>query len=195
MIEASPAEDAKDPGDDELVDRARAGDREAFGVLVGRYDRLVYRIVAPAGAGREDSLDLTQTVFFKAWNALAGFRAESSFKTWLLRIAHHEASNRARSASRRGEETELDAESPVQAARLATQPEQERTLLERERKGSLARAVRALHGRYRTALLLRYRDGLAIREIADVLDVSETMTKNLLFRGVRHLRRALAESA
>lgn len=187
-----------EPSDEELVERARGSDRAAFEALVARYDRLVFRVVAGAGSGlgREDALDLTQTVFLKAWRALAGFRAESSFKTWLLRIAHHEALNRARAARRRPEGPALDdlaTDAGALDARLSTPAEQESALLERERSGRLARALGALHGRYRTAIVLRYRDGLAIREIADVLDVSETMTKNLLFRGVRQLRRAVAE--
>ena len=185
-----------EPSDDELVGRTKGGDRAAFEALVARYDRLVYRVVAGTGAGREDALDLTQTVFLKAWRALPGFRAESTFKTWLLRIAHHEALNRARSRSRNPEPRSLSAmdDDPERLERsLATPPEQESALLARERSGRLARALQALHGRYRTAIVLRYRDGLPIREIADVLDVSETMTKNLLFRGVRQLRRAVAE--
>ena len=179
------------PSDDDLVAAARRGEPEAFEALMRRYERLVFRVVAGFGADRDDALDLCQTVFLKAFRALATFRAESTFKTWLLRIAHHEGLNRARAARRRPATTELDADAPE----LAAPAEQESALLERERSGRLAHAVRALHGRYRTAIVLRYSDGLAIREIADVLDVSETMTKNLLFRGVRQLRRALAEGA
>ena len=178
-----------DPSDEELVEKVRGGDRGAFETLLGRYDRLVFRVVRGFGGGREDALDVTQTVFLKAWSALPAFRAESTFKTWLLRIAHHEALNRARGASRRPATAELDPEAPD----LATAPEQESGLLARERTGCIQRALAALHGRYRTAILLRYRDGLPIREIAGVLEVSETMTKNLLFRGVRQLRRALVD--
>jgi RNA polymerase sigma-70 factor (ECF subfamily) len=180
-----------EPNDEELVERARDGDRDAFETLIRRYDRLVFRVVAGFGGDREDTLDLTQTVFLKAWSALGGFRQDASFKTWLLRIAHHEALNRIRTAGRRPLSTELDPESPA----FASAPEQESDLLARERSGCLKRALAALHGRYRTAILLRYRDGLPIREIAGVLEVSETMTKNLLFRGVRQLRRALAEAS
>jgi RNA polymerase sigma-70 factor (ECF subfamily) len=184
-------ESTVEPSDEELVERVRGGDRDAFETLVGRHDRLVFRVVAGFGGSREDALDLTQTVFLKAWSALASFRAEASFKTWLLRIAHHEALNRLRAGGRRPATSELDPEAPA----LAAPPEQESALLARERAGCLRRAIAALHGRYRTAILLRYRDGLPIREIAGVLEVSETMTKNLLFRGVRQLRRALAEAS
>jgi RNA polymerase sigma-70 factor (ECF subfamily) len=185
----SPESDVE-PSDEALVERARGGDRAAFELLLERYDRLVFRVVAGFGGGREEALDLTQTVFLKAWNALAGFRADAGFKTWLLRIAHHEALNRVRTASRRPAMAELDPDAPE----LAAAPAQESELLARERAGCVRRALALLHGRYRSAILLRYRDGLPIREIAGILDVSETMTKNLLFRGVRQLRRALAEA-
>lgn len=179
-----------EPSDEELVEQVRRGERAAFEQLLRRYDRLVFRVVAGFGRDREDALDLCQAVFLKAWRALPGFRGESSFKTWLMRIAHHEGLNRQRSTERRPELPELDPDAPE----LATGAVQETTLLAREQSRRLGRAVAALHGRYRTAIELRYREGLAIREIAQVLDVSETMTKNLLFRGVRQLRRTLAQA-
>lgn len=174
--------------DDELIAVARQGEPEAFDHLMRRYERLVYRVVAGAVGEREDALDLTQAVFLKAFRSVDTFRGESSFKTWLLRIAYHEAANHQRSATRRGVAVELEAG----AGELTAPPEQEEALLRREGRGRLEQALAALHCRYRTAILLRYQDGLAIRDIAAVLSVSETMTKNLLFRGVRQLRRAVA---
>jgi RNA polymerase sigma-70 factor (ECF subfamily) len=180
-----------DRSDEELIEAARRGEAEAFETLMRRHERLVYRVVFGFGRNREDALDLCQAVFLKAFRALASFRSESTFRTWLLRIAHHEGLNRARSERRRGETTELDPDSPA----LSAPAVQETGLLAREQSGRISRALGALHGRYRTAIVLRYRDGMPIREIADVLDVSETMTKNLLFRGVRQLRRAVVEGA
>ena len=180
------------PSDDELVAAARRGENAAFDALMRRHERLVYEVVAAFGRGphrREDALDLCQTVFLKAFRSLAAFRGESSFRTWLLRIAHHEGLNRERAHGRRPPGVELDETEPA----LAAAAEQETSLLERERSGHLARALAGLSGRYRTAIVLRYRDGLAIREIAEVLAVSENLTKNILFRGVRQLRRALVE--
>ncbi|MCM2270465.1 MAG: RNA polymerase sigma factor [Thermoanaerobaculia bacterium] len=179
-----------EPSDDELVAAARGGDGEAFDLLMRRYERLVYRVASGFVPGREAALDLTQGAFLKAFRSLDGFRGEASFKTWLLRIAYHEGINEskrtARHAARDGALDEA-AEAPVPA-------EQEERLLAGERRGALARALGALHHRYRAAVLLRYREGLSIRDIAAALDCSETMTKNLLFRGVRQLRRALVEA-
>jgi RNA polymerase sigma-70 factor (ECF subfamily) len=178
-----------EPGDDELVAAARAGDGEAFDLLMRRYERLVYRVASGFAPGREGALDLVQATFLKAFRSLDRFRGEASFKTWLLRIAYHEGINESKRAGRReARESDLDlaAEPPAAA-------DQETRLLAGERRGALARAIETLHHRYRAAVLLRYREGLAIRDIAAALDCSETMTKNLLFRGVRQLRRELVE--
>jgi len=177
--------------DGELVERARAGEDSAFEELMRRYERLVYRIVDGFARDREEALDLTQAVFLKAFRGLGGFRGEAGFKTWLLRIAHREGLNWSRAAGRRPGGVEIDGE----AAALARPAEQEERLLERERRGALGRALAGLHGRYRTAIRLRYLDRMSIREIASVLDTSEAMTKNLLFRGVRSLRRAVEEAS
>ena len=176
--------------DDELVAAARSGEGEAFDELMRRYERLVYKLVFGFAGERDEALDLVQAVFLKAFRSLAAFRGEASFKTWLLRIAYHEGINESKRAGRRGVAVAVDAESPA----FAAAPSQEDDLLAAERRGVLARALDALHHRHRAAVVLRYREGLPIRDIAAVLDCSEAMTKNLLFRGVRNLRRAVAEA-
>jgi RNA polymerase sigma-70 factor (ECF subfamily) len=176
--------------DDELVAAARAGDGEAFDELMRRHERLVYRVLHGFAPQREAALDLTQAVFLKAFRALDRFRGAASFRTWLLRIAYHEGINETVRAGRRGATVEIEPESPE----LAAPAEQEERLLADERRGIVARALGTLHHRHRAAVLLRYREGLGIRDIAAVLDTSEAMAKNLLFRGVEKLRRAVVET-
>jgi len=176
--------------DGELVAAAQRGEGDAFDELMRRYERLVYKVAHGFAPERQAALDLTQAVFLKAFRSLDRFRGEASFKTWLLRIAYHEGINESKRAGRRATE-ELDDAHP----QLAAPPPQEDGLLAAERRGALSRALGALHHRYRAAVVLRYREGLAIRDIATVLDCSETMTKNLLHRGVRQLRRAVAEGS
>jgi len=174
--------------DAELVAGARAGEGAAYDVLMRRYERLVFRLSLSFTAERDDALDLTQTVFLKAYRALAGFRGEASFKTWLLAIAYRELASAGRRSASAPLEEAIDAESP----RFATAPVQEAALLAGDRHRALGRAIAALQARYRTAILLRYQHGLTIREIAAVLECSENLTKNILFRGVRRLRSTLA---
>ena len=151
-----------------------------------RYERLVFTVVFRFCRDGEAALDLTQAVFLKAWRGLEGFRGEASLKTWLVRIATREGLNARRRRS------PLDAAEPLEMdAPVALAPVQEVELLERERSGLLRRALDGIHQRYRQAIELRYEHQLSIREISSVLETSETMTKNLLFRGLRNLRRAL----
>ncbi|HSM52137.1 MAG TPA: RNA polymerase sigma factor [Thermoanaerobaculia bacterium] len=177
--------------DEELAAAAAGGDRGAFDALMRRHERLVFRFLWSFAGGREEALDLTQIVFLKAWRALGSFRGEASFRSWLLRIAHHEGLNRVRGAGRRGTAVAVEEEGEAFAAPAG----QEEELLERERRGRLRRALAGLHERYRQPIELRYFHRLPIREIAGVLGTSEAMTKNLLFRGLRHLRRAVEEAA
>jgi RNA polymerase sigma-70 factor, ECF subfamily len=179
-----------DATDEELVREVLRGDRRAFDLWMQRYERLVYRIVQNFCGNREDALDLTQTVFLKAYRGLSGFRADASSKTWLLRIAHNEGVEWSRLAGRRPASADTAA-----IQELAEPPTQESAVLALERRRQLALGLNSLAARPRTALILRYLHRRPIREIAGVLNVSETRTKNILFRGVRSLRKAVAEGA
>ena len=180
----------RERSDAELVEAARGGELEAFDELMRRHQRLVYRVVFRFAGDADGALDLTQSAFLKAYRGLAGYRAEASFKSWVLKIAVREGLNWSRSARRARLEPELEADDE----RLARPAEQEDALVERERTGELRRALERLSARVRTALVLRYRDRCSIREIAAALDTSEAMTKNLLFRGVRQLRRTVGQA-
>jgi len=174
----------------DLIRRVLAGDHEAFESLMKRYERLVFKVAYSFARDREEALDLTQTVFLKAYRGLDSFRTEADFKTWLLRITYNEGVNWVRKAGREGTREDLESAS----RHLTSAPRQEDRLVEKEQRGSLRRAMESLNERYRTAIILRYHHGMPIREIAGVLQCSETMTKNILFRGVRNLRRAVAEA-
>ncbi len=172
--------------DSALTRAASAGDGDAFDELMRRHERLVFAVAFRFCRDRDTALDLTQTVFLKAWRGLGEFRGDSSLKTWLLRIAYREASD----ARRR--HAPLDLAEPLEPDAGPTQPAlQEEVVLRRERSGRLRRALDAIHHRYRQAIELRYGHQLSIREISAILETSETMTKNLLFRGLERLRRAL----
>lgn len=175
-----------DLDDSALIREAVDGGGAAFDELMRRHERLVFTVAFRFCRDRDAALDLTQVVFLKAWRGLGDFRGEASLKTWLLRIAYREASDarRRRAPLDIAEPLELGAE-PAHAAM------QEEVVLRRERSGRLRRALDAIHHRYRQAIELRYGHELSIREISAILETSETMTKNLLFRGLERLRRAL----
>src|SRR5579875_2832290 len=80
----------------ELVERAKAGDTAAFAQLVRQYDRQIYRTALHITQNREDAEDITQDVFFKAFQKLEQFQGNSKFSTWLVRIAVNESLMRLR---------------------------------------------------------------------------------------------------
>ena len=180
-----------DKPDEVLIQETLDSRMGSFDVLMCRYERLVYKVAYSFGLNRENALDITQTVFLKAFHNLKTFRTDASFKTWLLRITYNEGINWTRSTRNR---PELHDDLESASAALSNEAGQESGLLLRERRRMIRRGLESLNDRYRTALLLRYVHEMPIREIAGVLQCSENLTKNILFRGVRSLKRALAQA-
>ena len=179
-----------EPPDEVLIRETLAGDLGSFDELM-RYDHLVFKIAYSFCGGRESAFDITQTVFLKAFDRLGTFRTESSFKTWLMRITYNEGINWTRSPRNRRDLHE-NIEPTSEAFSLAAG--QESHLLLREQRLMIRRGLDLMNDRYRTAILLRYVHDMTISEIAGVLQCSETMAKNILFRGIRTLKRTLAQT-
>lgn len=171
----------------ELIERILTGAEEEFDELMQRHEALVYRIAYSCTRSPDDALDVAQNVFLKAFQKLSSFRGESSFKSWIGRIAHNESLNWIRKHRR---ETLL-AELPEQAAQGRTT--QERRLALREQRDLLESSLERLNPRYRLTLALRYFEGLSLREIAETQDCSIGMVKITIFRSLRQLRAAFAE--
>ena len=180
-----------DQSDEILIQETLDGSLSAFDKLMVRYQQLVFKVAYSFGGNRDNALDISQTVFFKVWEKLHTFRSESSFKSWLLRIAYNEGINWTQSPrNRRDLHEQLDDSADYHASEAA----QESKLLQIEQRRILDRGLSSLNNRYRTAILLRYSHEMSIREIAGVLQCSETMTKNILFRSIRNLKKALVQA-
>ena len=176
--------------DEELVAAFQAGDASAFDTLVGRWERkiqgAIYRVV---GAG-EDSRDLCQEVFLKAYRALGTFKQEARFSSWLYQIALNACRDRLR--RRRGrtqvslEDLANGAQEPLQSGPSALD------LVEAQ---DLARAVQAamaaLPLEQREVITLKEYQGLTFVEIAEALDVPVSTVKTRLYRGLGQLRQHL----
>src|SRR5690606_27549433 len=85
-----------EPADSVWVARSQQGDRDAFGMLVRRYQDGVYRFILRMVGSRDEALELTQDAFIKAWQALPGWRPEAQFRTWLFGIASNTATDSLR---------------------------------------------------------------------------------------------------
>jgi RNA polymerase sigma-70 factor, ECF subfamily len=172
--------------DDDLVARARAGDRAAFGGLVERHgDRLYAMLLHLVDGDREAAAEYTQEAFARAFANLDRFEGRSGFYTWLYRLAR----NRAIDLLARKRPVAIDLE-PLGAVAPGPTP------LDRLGTEELREAVRAAMGRLppaaRELLLMRDYDGLDYARIAEVLDVPEGTVKSRISRARAALKDALA---
>jgi RNA polymerase sigma-70 factor (ECF subfamily) len=149
----------------ELVERAREGDSDAFGVLVERHHRAALRAAVAALGRPDDADDAVQEAWMAARDRLAGFRGDAAFRTWLLAIVWHKAADRRRGVLRwlsrlvaldQGGGEDAAPGAPAALALVATvqAPNPERAALDGERQRTIARLVRALPAKLRDPLLL-----------------------------------------
>jgi RNA polymerase sigma-70 factor (ECF subfamily) len=160
------------------VERAAAGDLDAFAELVHAYERRVASVLYRLLDDRRDVEEATQDVFVQAWRNLHRFRGNAQLFTWLYRIAVNEALMRKR--RKRPALQELD-------ERLAAPPDPEPGL-----HNLLVRELSALPFEHRAAVVLRDVEGLTNAEVAEVLGVSVAAAKSRIHRGRMQLRNALA---
>ncbi len=178
----SPAPDS----DAALVASARAGDATAFDALVLRYRNEVYGLCYRYTRHREDAWDAAQDVFIKAHQALGRFRGDSSFKTWVLRIAANHCKDRfkrRRLATVALEETHQQAAAPGRST-------PDRAADARELGAAIDAAVDALSPKHRLTFILREYEGLSYEEMAEVMGCSLGTVMSRL----HHARRKLQDS-
>jgi RNA polymerase sigma-70 factor, ECF subfamily len=181
----------------ELVRRAQAGDDHAFGQLVERNRRAVYRAAYAALGSSEDADDVAQETFVAVYQKLQGFRAESSFKTWLLAIAWRKALDKRRSVTRWFRMTIThegsDHDAPDVIDRLpAPERSQEDGLAAGELQRLLQRLIRTLPGKLRDALLLAGSGDYSYEQIGQMLGIPIGTVKWRVSEARRILKKKLA---
>lgn len=184
--------------DAELARAVAAGDRGAFGVMMKRYNQLLYRTARSVLRDDADAEDAVQDAWLHAWRAMDGFRAEARLSTWLVRIAVNEALGRLRAAPRRAEviplDTSHDAES-LAAETTMQQPEAERpeSMAERaELRRILEACIDELPVAFRTVFVLRAVHDMSVEEAAASLGLPEATVRTRHFRARAMLRASLA---
>jgi RNA polymerase sigma-70 factor (ECF subfamily) len=170
------APDVYDPPEHRaLVEAACAGSREAFGALVGMHHRVVFRTTLAALGRREDAEDAAQDAFVVAWQKLSGFRAESSFRTWLLTIAWRKALDRRRARVGWWRRSTRPARGNDFADELSTLPDPgadpERAAMTGELVNRARREIAALSPKLRDTLLLAASGEYSYQEIAAMLAI------------------------
>ena len=169
------------------VEACQHGEREAFGRLVERYQRDVYRLCYRYVNNHHDANDMAQEVFLKAYRALGKFRGESAFSTWLYRIAVNTCLN-FRAARR------PDAE-PLHDSLPDSGPGAGAGVLTRERERLVREAVSRLPDKQRTTVILKIYQELTHEEVAVIVGSSVGTVKANLFHAMNNLRKQLAGGA
>jgi RNA polymerase sigma-70 factor, ECF subfamily len=182
--------------DADVMLRVKNGDDAAFEYLVTKFRRpmlsFMYRMARNSAVAEE----LVQEVFLRVYRSRATYNAEAKFSTWLYRIATNLAVNHARDTKYERPELSVNLDEPDsetgQVLDLADgAPTAEQVLLRRERLAAIRQHVQNLPERQRMAVLMHKYQGLDYRQIAEVLKLSESATKSLLFRAYETLREKL----
>lgn len=179
--------------DQVLVERVQQGDKQAFGLLVSKYQRKLVRLVSRLIRDPAEVEDVVQEAFIKAYRALPGFRGESAFYTWLYRIGINAAKNYLVTRGRRPPTTtEFDneeAEAFDEGEQLRDHNTPERILMSKEIGDTVNAAMEALPEDLRNAIVLREIDGLSYEEISQVMNCPIGTVRSRIFRA----REAIAE--
>jgi RNA polymerase sigma-70 factor (ECF subfamily) len=184
-----------------LVNAARAGDASAFTALVVRYQRKVYAVALGIVKDPDQAWDVSQEAFVRVHGHLAEFKGESSFQTWVLRIASHlsiDSLRRERKTRRDrledvAEEIIGEAGEGILSTPLGTDPSA--NLLRRQLGERMQAALEALPEIHRTILVLREVEGLSYEELAARLDIQKGTVMSRLFHARKKMQEALAGDA
>ncbi|ANO33710.1 RNA polymerase sigma factor RpoE [Vibrio breoganii] len=171
--------------DQVLIERIQNGDKQAFNLLVVKYQNKVCNLISRYVNNQSDVADVAQETFIKAYRAIPNFRGESAFYTWLYRIAVNTAKNHLVALGRRPPATDVDAEDAEyletgNALKEISNPEN--LTLSNELKEVVFNAIEALPEDLKTAMTLRELDGLSYEEIAAVMDCPVGTVRSRIFR-------------
>jgi RNA polymerase sigma-70 factor, ECF subfamily len=193
------------PEESAVIAQLKAGSEEAFAWLIATYHQPIYSLIARTIPDGSDPADVTQEVFVKVYRGIAGFHGEASLRTWIYRIALHEASNQRRWWSRhRRQEVTIEVEvgnsgdGQQLCLRDALVDEHESPFelaVQSEMRERIETALREIPEAFRGVVVLRDLEGFTYEEIAEILNVNLGTVKSRLMRGRAHLKAQLAPYA
>lgn len=178
--------------DEQMVERALAGDAEAFGEIVRRWERRIFALAYGMLGREEDARDATQETFLAAFRNLRGFRGDAKVSSWLHRIAVNQCITRQRRVKVRGETT-LDDEKEVNSASLSVPASESPAHVTESRQttDAVRRAVQALPPELRQVIVMKEFEELTFQQIAEALDLPLSTVKSRLYTALRQLRMRL----
>jgi len=183
-----------------IVAELKAGSEDAYAWLIGQYHQPIYSLVYRMVNEPADAADTVQEVFLKVFRGMKNFHGESSLKTWIYRIAVHEASNRRRWWSRhKALESSIEVpevggdEGTVHTREFRDEGESPLdNVMHEEVRARVEQELRAVPEPFRTTLILRDLEDMSYEEIAEIMEVSLGAVKSRLTRGRQALRQRLS---
>ena len=177
-----------------LVRRVQQGEKEAFDLLVLKYQHRLIKLISRYIRDSAEVYDVAQESFLKAYRALPNFRGDSAFYTWLYRIAINTAKNHLVSQSRRPPDSDVDSSDAEQfdgASELKEYATPERMLLKEEIERTVIDAIDQLPADLRTAITLRELEGMSYEEIALTMDCPIGTVRSRIFRAREAINKRL----
>jgi len=184
---------ADESSDAAIMLRVAAGDESGFNYLVEKHYRAMIHFLFRMVRNQAVAEELAQEVFLRVYRSRESYRAEAKFTTWLYRIATNLAVNHARDTKHERSASTIYLDSPDEETGTTPdvaddEPNVEQNLLRKERMAAIKEHVMALPERQRMAVLMHKYQGMDYKQIGDVLKLSESATKSLLFRAYQTLR-------
>src|SRR5246127_3777808 len=184
------------------IEQLKAGSEEAFAWLIATYHQPIYSLIARTVPAGSDPADVTQEVFVKIYRGISGFHGDASLRTWIYRIALHEASNQRRWWSRhRRQEVTIEAETGdssegqplcIKDTLVDEHESPFEMAAQSELRAHVEAELRQVPDPFRTVVILRDIEGLAYEEISEILGVNMGTVKSRLMRGRANLKARLA---
>jgi RNA polymerase sigma-70 factor, ECF subfamily len=179
--------------DEAAAVRAKAGDTDAFRMLVERHGRPLFRLAFRMTGNEQDAEDVVQDTFLRAYRRIGDFDERASFGTWLHRITVNCSLDLVRVRKRRPEHSgpahpEMD---DLVQSLPALGPAPDREAMSGEARRRIGEALKELSASERTAFVLRHFEGMCINEVSRVLGCRQGAARHCVFRAVQKLRRAL----
>ena len=171
--------------DKEIIERVKSGEKEAYDLLVLKYQQRVINLISRFVKNHSDALDVSQETFIKAYRALPNFRGESAFYTWLYRIAVNTAKNHLTVQSRKITKSDYDVAEIEQIEgnmSLTEQTTPESLLAKDELQETILKTIENLPEDLKSAIMLREIEGLSYEEIAEVMECPVGTVRSRIFR-------------
>lgn len=183
------------PSDQELIARTLGGDGAAYGILVERFQRKIYRVAYAITRDETEADTITQDTFIQAYTHLSKFQGRSELETWLTRITI----NRSRDWLRRRKFVSLfshddDSDDRIYAIEpVDEQPDAERQFMSHQLRAAILRAERMLSSQQKIIFRLRHYENHSLEEIAELLGLRSGTVRAHLFRAIHKVRKELGE--